>query len=744
MTETEDFFDSKDITRSMTCRSRFGDFFGVSQEIFDCVWKKLCNHEDTSTLYVSMEIGADPDVFNPVRDLLVDKGIKHNDNPRIAADIDKHLNGPGKIPNYGGGLGVLAGDTLKSLADCRIPVSAISLLYRKGYFSQVVDSELGQINWSQPWEPEKTPGLYLLHAPNKPDEILTIEVPFYDEHDQEISTFARVWMKLEINSRLDFFVPQFLLDFDIEPSPQWIREGAQNLYDSSSQKMKIIQRRMLGGGIIPTCRALGLTPTTVHLNEQHGVAVALLQIVDILKENLGDNYARKATDADIIAAANRVAKRIVYTIHTPVKAGHDIFESQDYRAVGHSFCQRILKTMGTQESGSDAFNMTRLAMKVNRSTNSVSRLHRDVTRKQFPAYADKITAITNGVHHLTWISKNRGELFDSFQEFNGWRRDPGVFAGAIKLADNKKFHTYLEEAWGKDNLRLIDSVNKMLRTHRNQMENTWIIPPNYLSLLDGDNSLLVPNALTIGFARRFSTYKRADLIFEDLDLLLAPIIRYSRPVNFIFAGKAHPQDEAGKKLIKAVLDCQEELYIKSRGLARLVFIPGYDMSVAKLMVAGAHVWLNSPKRPLEASGTSGMKAALNGVPNLSIIDGWWAEGYHDGQTGWKFGYEGPVDAEKLSEERKALLYKQDSQSFYQVFPEVMAIFHDPEKRSAFLRMAVMNLALNGPKFNTSRVVAEYVPRYCLNLPQSTANKLEKLRQIYRSDPDFNLESYPNK
>ena len=729
----EDLIDGDNPAESITCRNRLGTFIGVSQDVFDRIWARLTDAKSTSLLYVSMEIGADPDVFNPIRSFLEREGIKAAGDKTVSTLIERHLKGPGKIPNYSGGLGVLAGDILKSMAECRIPVAAISLLYSHGYFSQVVDSQLGQISWPEQWAPEKAPGLYLLRSPDDPSRPLTITVPFYDENDREVPAAARIWMKMEVNSRLDYFVPEFLLDFDIAASPGWIREAARNLYDSTSQKVRITQRRMLGGGIIPACRALGLTPSTIHLNEQHGVVVVLLQIVELLREKFGDRYAELAGDEDIITAADKVADRIVYTIHTPVKAGHDVFDDTTYRAVGHSFCQRIIEVMGAREADGRAFNMTRLAMKVNRFTNSVSRLHRDVTRRQFPDYADKITAITNGVHHLTWISEKRAELFDSFDEFSGWRRDPGVFARAEALVGNQRFLTYLKEAWSADNRKLIKFVNNMLREHRAQMERTWIIPPNYLSMLDGNGEPLEPGTLTIGFARRFSTYKRADLIFEDLDALAAPIIAHGRPVNFIFAGKAHPQDEAGKKLIKTVLDCQEELYRRSNGLARLVFVPGYDMYIAKLMVAGSHVWLNSPKRPLEASGTSGMKAALNGVPNLSILDGWWAEGYHDGRTGWKFGQEDPVDLEKLSEERKALLYRQDSESFYQVFPEVVAAFHDPERRGEFLEMAVMNIALNGPRFNTNRVVAEYAPRYRLDLPRATMNRLERLREHYRSD-----------
>jgi starch phosphorylase len=208
----------------------------------------------------------------------------------------------------------------------------------------------------------------------------------------------------------------------------------------------------------------------------------------------------------------------------------------------------------------------------------------------------------------------------------------------------------------------------MLITHRNQRLTTWIDPPNYLSYRSGGEAPLEHTTFTLGFARRFSTYKRADLIFEDLDRLAAIITENNWPVNFIYAGKAHPSDEPGKDLIRNVLAVQEELYLKSHGLAKLVFIPGYDMHLAKMMVSGSHAWLNSPKRPLEASGTSGMKAAMNGVPNLSIMDGWWVEGYHDGQTGWKFGYEESVSHEHFSEQPSSLLYSEDSASFYKIFP----------------------------------------------------------------------------
>jgi starch phosphorylase len=492
---------------------------------------------------------------------------------------------------------------------------------------------------------------------------------------------------------------------------------------------------MLGAGVIPAMAALGITSRTIHLNEQHGVAVILTQIEDKLQLKYGDEYIHKVTDHDILEAAEEVAKNIVYTIHTPVKAGHDRFDKELHRAIGPPLSQRILHLLAQDSDNQDSFNFTSLAMRVNRATNAVSRLHKEVTRKQFPEFAEKISAITNGIHHTTWISDAKAELYDSSKELENWRQDPSVFKNAASLKDNKRFRAFLERAWKKDNLTLISYVNDMLATHRAMMQETWIDPPNFLSNLDGKEACLPPDTLTIGFARRFSTYKRADLIFEDIEELLKPVVKNNWPVNFIFAGKAHPADEPGKNLIKMIIDVQEELFHKSNGLAKLVFIPGYDMAIAKMMVAGVHCWLNSPKRPLEASGTSGMKAALNGVPNISIIDGWWGEGYHEGATGWKFGYEEPVDIDTLSENRAELLYEEDSASFYKVFHGIISNFYNPEKFSIFIDKAIMNIALNGPRFNTHRMAAEYLARYKLDLTGPLARRMDKLKENYNSDSE---------
>ena len=722
--------------QDMLATNRFGTFFGVSQKVLDSGWQALTSPAGESVTYISMEIGADLDVFHPVRNRLQQLGITEHPDRAINRFLQLFLQGPVKIPNYSGGLGILAGDTLKSFADCKIPVVGISLLYRKGYFSQMVDSKIGQVAWASHWEPENTPGLYLLHDPESPAQPLTIEVPFYDPQGVRSVAHGQLWLKMEISEGLDSFVPEILLDYQTPQSPLWIQDAAQHLYDSSSEKVKATQRRLLGAGVVPAMEALGLTSRTIHLNEQHGVGVVLSLITQFLQKKHGPQYEKKTTDHDILTAAAEIAKRLVFTIHTPVKAGHDRFHVSVYDELINPFCKRILNLLALEEHDRSVYNFTAMAMQLNRTTNSVSRLHKEVTQKQFPQYADKITAVTNGVHHLTWTSDAKAELYDTFPELHNWRRDPSVFAGAKALHRNNKFRTYFEQAWRTDTKTLVDYVNRMLVTHRNQRLATWIDPPNYLSYRSEGEAPLEHTTFTLGFARRFSTYKRADLIFEDLDRLAAMITENNWPVNFIYAGKAHPSDEPGKDLIRSVLAVQEELYRKSHGLAKLVFIPGYDMHLAKMMVAGCHAWLNSPKRPLEASGTSGMKAAMNGVPNVSIMDGWWVEGYHEGRTGWKFGYEESVSPEHFSEQPSSLLYNEDSASFYAVFPEMLRLFYDPALHDQYIDKCIANLTLNCPIFNTHRMAAEYVARYDLDLVPEVQQEMEKFRGLYCSDPSF--------
>ena len=717
------------LLQQLVCSNRFGTFFGVTQQVFDTVWGNLSNPEGNSVAYVSMEIGADPDVFHPLKTFLEKQKMGESPEPQLDILLQKYLQGPRKIPNYSGGLGVLAGDTLKSFADTHIPALAISLLYREGYFSQIVDSKVGQIDQATCWIPENTPTLFQLRNPDAPDQLLTIDIPFYNGQQRPTMIKAHVWMKLEIADQLNYFVPEFLLDYNLQGAPLWIKESACQLYNAKSTIIKANQRRMLGSAILPLLETLGFTARTIHLNEQHGITVTLHLILQELQAIFGDAFLDTATDTDIHAAAEKVSRKIVYTIHTPVKAGHDRFSRDLYSTISHRAFQRILNLLAHDDEAGHEYNFTAMAMRINRAINSVSRLHRDVTKKQFPDFSHKIKAITNGVHHLTWISDNRAACFDQIPSLQNWRDDPGCFS-SIAGQDLPQLATVLQEAWNQDNRQLILFINAMLKRHREQMIETWIDPPNHLSSLP-ETEWLHPGAFTVGFARRFSTYKRADLIFDDIGRLSDILIKNNWPVNFLFAGKAHPADEPGKSVLKLILDNQEELYSRSNGLGKLIFIPGYDMALAKLMVSGVHAWLNSPKRPLEASGTSGMKAAMNGVPNISIMDGWWVEGFHNGQTGWKFGHEGAVDDADLSETPDSLLYLEDANAFYELLPSVLEMYYTQPKM--FLSRAINNLQLNIPIFNTHRMAAEYVKQYGLRLdPQIMAN-IDRFCLLYKSE-----------
>ncbi len=713
-------------------KNELGDFFGATEAVFNDVWQKLIDRSGNSALYISMEIGADLDVYHPLRQRLAHRGIFSSGDPELQKHLKKIYQGPEKIPNYSGGLGVLAGDTLKSYADLRLPVVAISLLYQHGYFAQYVDSELGQLSRKVDWSPAETATLYRIKDPQNPAVPLVIEVPFYTEDDRSALALAHLWMKTEFSSTLDYFVPQLLLDFYIDGNAEVIRDTARQLYNASSSLTKALQRRLLGAGILPVVNALGITSRTIHLNEQHGVVVAIQLISEELQKILQHTNLEDASKEQILEAARRVAQKIVYTIHTPVTAGHDRFDKTLYAGISRKSCRRILDVLAADADDPTAYNFTNFAMRVNRTANSVSKLHRDVTRRQFPAFAHKISAITNGVHHLTWISERRAALFDSVAVLDNWRKDPGVFGGIEKLLTDSSFRSSFAKSWRNDSAQLFEYVNAMLTEHRFAMSRTWINPPNYLSSVLSKQSLLSPEVFTIGFARRFSTYKRADLIFSNIDRLCDILRRLQHPVTFLFAGKAHPADEPGKNVIKHLLSCQEELYRKSNGLANLIFIPNYDMSIAKMLVSGVHVWLNSPKRPLEASGTSGMKAAMNGIPNISIMDGWWVEGYNEGRTGWKFGNEEDIFSANLSESKESLLYEEDSASFYALLPKVLDAFYNSYD-SLFLDKSLQNLLLNIPLFNTHRMTGEYAARYGLALDGDHQEKMNYFAKLYSSD-----------
>jgi starch phosphorylase len=536
------------------------------------------------------------------------------------------------LPIYAGGLGVLAGDHLKAASDAGLPLVGVGLFYHGGYLRQVIDGA----GWQHEEYPRLDPALTGLRLVRRPEGgPLVVTAPL---HDREVH--AQIW-QADVGR-----VPLYLLDTDIAANTAASdRDITQRLY-GGDRDMRIRQEIVLGIGGVRALRALGFTALdTFHLNEGHA-AFALLELIQEARA------AGRSFD-DACAAARR---RAVFTTHTPVAAGHDKFaHDQLLYYLGPWWRGRLGyaddKLLGL--GGAGEFSMTELALNLTRAANAVSGRHGEVARAMFPGRA--IGAITNGVHHPTWTGPHAAALYD--RALSCWTQDANRLrlARALPPAEVRAMHA----AAKRD---LVQAINAR----------------------DPD-AALNETALTIGFARRMTGYKRAGLLFRDPARLAAIA---ARGVQVVVAGKAHPKDEEGKRLIAEVLR-----HTADRP-ARIVFVEGYDMRLARLLVAGVDVWLNTPHRPMEASGTSGMKALLNGVPNLSVLDGWWIEGYN-GANGWAIGpgfSGGDEDA-------------YDAQSLYTLLErEVVPEFYDRPAAWTARMCAAMATA---PDFTAQRMVAQY-------------------------------------
>lgn len=514
------------------------------------------------------------------------------------------------ILTYSGGLGVLAGDTLKSAADLGIPLVGISLIYHKGYVKQKLDESGYQHEVKIHWDPSSK--LELL-----PNEInVTLE-------DRVVK--IRPW-KYVIKGRLSE-VPVYFLDTNLEGNTSVDREATLSLYGGDDYH-RIIQEVILGIGGVRMLRSLGHEIDTYHMNEGH----AALLTFELLKE-------RGWKDEN-------VRKSCVFTTHSPV-AGHDSF---DYGLVG-----RVLKEAVPwhvkEIAGYDNFNMTLLALNLSRYVNAVSKKHTEVSRGFFPDF--KIDHVTNGVHPFTWTSKVFQRLYD--QHIPGWRDDTKLLEKALEIPN--------EEIW-----KAHQKMKKVL-----------------LKRLPGFS----PDVLTIGYARRAAPYKRMDLIFSQLERLIE--IGEGK-LQLVFAGKSHPHNLEGKKIIQSIFNFNKKL----DGKVKLAFLEDYDMKLGKLLTSGCDIWLNNPIIPLEASGTSGMKACLNGVPHFSTLDGWWLEGYEEGVTGWAIG-----SSEKSDD-------KEDVESFYnKLANEIIPLYYNKEK---WIEMMKNVISKNAPKFTSHRMVQEYAKK----------------------------------
>jgi starch phosphorylase len=584
------------------------------------------------------------------------------------------------LPIYAGGLGVLAGDHCKEASDLGIPLIGVGFMYPQGYFHQAVSPEGWQqeiyerLNWADaPIDQATTPD-------GRP---CVIAVPLGNR-----SVLVSVWQV-----RLGRVV-LYLLDTDLEENAPWDRELSARLY-GGDRETRIQQEIILGIGGVRALKAMGITPAAWHLNEGHAAFVVLQRIRDRIEEG-----------ASFEAGLDDVRRSTIFTTHTPVPAGHDAFPftlvethlSGAWGTLG-GYREAFL-ALGNYDNGSGPlFNMTALALRTANYVNGVSQLHGQVTRDMWapiwPGVANEhrpVRAITNGIHVSTWLSTEMAALLDEYLQPD-WRErqdDPSIWQGVLRIPDPKLWE-----------------IRKTLKTYlfaflRERARQRWQEEHVTAARVVAAGTLLDPNALTIGFARRFTGYKRSELAFHNPDRLVSILTAARRPVQLVFAGKAHPADETGKHNIQKVY----RRAIDSKFAGRIAFVDDYDLHVAHFLVQGCDVWLNNPRKPLEASGTSGMKASINGVPHLSIGDGWWAEGY-TGENGWLIsGHPQGDDYEAID--------AADAESLYQLLErEVVPTFYDrdvngiPTRWLATVRQAMMTVL---PRFGARRMVKEYAEK----------------------------------
>jgi starch phosphorylase len=550
------------------------------------------------------------------------------------------------LPIYSGGLGVLAGDHLKSASDLGIPLVAVGLFYREGYFRQ----ELDAADWQTERYPANDPARLPLHA-----EDVTAVLEIADEDGRLVPVEARVW-RVDVGR-----IALYLLDTGVESNPPWVREITDRLY-GGDRRHRLHQELVLGIGGVRALRALGFEPTVFHMNEGHSAFLQLERLRELVED------AGVARDA----AIDRLRASTVFTTHTPVPAGNEVF---DPALVEQNVAPLVARCGFSWEQfaalgrihNDNGFGLTPFALRTSSYANGVSALHGEVSREMWHAlWPDRPTdevpigSVTNGVHARTWLAPELEGLLGS-------EEDTGApdFARAYQLPD--------EALWSAHRCAKVRLVDSLARRR------------------DG---VFDAEVLTIGFARRFATYKRAALLFSDPERLARLLGDPERPLQIVFAGKAHPADEGGKALIQGILAFVRD----SRAAGRVAFVEDYEMSIARTLVQGVDVWLNNPRRPLEASGTSGMKAALNGVVNCSILDGWWAEAFSP-EVGFAIGGDWIASSDNAQDEA-------DAASLYEVLEQqVVPAYYD---RARWLELMRNSIAQLGARFNTNRMVTEYV------------------------------------
>ncbi|WP_027714186.1 alpha-glucan family phosphorylase [Desulfuromonas sp. TF] len=540
-----------------------------------------------------------------------------------------------EIPTYSGGLGILAGDTIKSAADLRLPMVAITLAYRKGYFSQKIGPDGWQEEYPVEWKPESLMEL----LPNK--TLVTIEA-----RDVKI----QAWL-YRVKSPTGGEVPVLFLDTDIPGNADEDRHLTDQLY-GGDRAYRLKQEMILGIGGARILDVLGFSVRKYHMNEGHA-SLLTLELLDRTRRPVEDTW-----DERFLWDTNWVAQRCVFTTHTPVEAGHDHFS---YELVQQVLGEMIPIAMLKDLAGKDELNMTMLALRLSRFVNGVAKKHGEISRTLFPGF--EIHAITNGIHPFTWASPYFVHLYDQY--LPGWANEPELLVRVDNIPD--------EEIW-----------------------DAHYGAKSYLfQYIEEDTGVKLDSGiLTLGFARRATAYKRGDLIFSDIERLLK--IGEGR-LQLVFAGKSHPKDITGKKLIQKIVSHIAPL----RDKIKVVYLENYNMDVACRVIPGVDLWLNNPLRPLEASGTSGMKAALNGVPNFSVLDGWWIEGHIEGITGWSIGpppTESSLDANRSGEDVVDLYNKLEH--------IIIPLYYD--NRPGWIKVMKNAIGKNAYYFNTHVMMRRYV------------------------------------
>lgn len=586
------------------------------------------------------------------------------------------------VPVYSGGLGLLAGDHMKSASDLGLPIVGVGLMYREGYFRQYLNVD----GWQQERYPENDFYNLPLIPENKPDGTpLTISVPMPGRE-----VWARIW-RIQVGR-----VPLYLLDTNIAKNSNEDRPITGRLY-GGDHDMRIRQEMVLGIGGIRALRALGKRPAVCHMNEGHS-AFCGLERIRLLMDEYGLDFA---------TAREAVNAGTVFTTHTPVPAGNDVFAPP---LVQHYFAGYLphLKLDWNEFMGlgrqnprdpNEHFCMTVLAIRLSNSSNGVSKLHGQVSRRMWksiwpdlPEAEVPITSITNGVHTQSWLAAEVSQLYDRYLGVQWGDRptDHSVWKRVENIPNAELWRTH-----ERRRERLVVFARRRLREQLLRRG----APPAEIARAE---EVLDPEVLTIGFARRFATYKRGALIFRNLERLMAIANDKDRPVQIIFAGKAHPRDHGGKELIAEIVHvCR-----RSELRRRIVFIEDYDVNVARYLVQGVDVWLNNPRRPLEASGTSGMKVCVNGGINMSILDGWWVEGFHS-DNGWAIG---------AGEEYTDLNYQDDveSRAIYDLLEqEIVPLFYARSTDGlprGWIKMMKRAMSTVCPVFNTNRMVQEYMEK----------------------------------